>query len=399
MIKVITNCDPSQGETTMNCNPNLVHVYIPVHDPEWFDFRTVGIKGVYESGFGASEVSKVMQVEPEHYRPVLPELIEHKAGISVPQRRITEAMLSGIFAEPTILERWEYWDNSDYGYLDRYLCNEKMREFDRVNAYIYNKRFPWLFVSLDAKIRKGCVSLNGEVLTEDCPLECKTIGFQAARSQKYPIPLSYVFQIQQQMLVTETEYAEMAILESGSKFKVIPFVIDPYICEQILEKTRAAWEIVLNLRAMKAEKEKETEMGNWGVVEKLDAEMQSLLPLPGEGDAYKEYHSDSYLKTADKINGGMELFEMARKRNDLATIIGLMEGKKGEYENLFTNKFVKEQCEYIDFGESLGKVRYYKKSNGKNFQLDFKGLKDKPDMELLTEIYNEQFKHLTAYWD
>ena len=144
MIKQITNTDPTKGETTLNCNPNLVHVVIPYGDPEWFDFRNQGISGVYDSGIGASEIGKVMQAEPEKYRPVLPEMIEHEAGINLPDRRITEAMLSGILAEPTILNRWQYWDNTDYGYLDNYLANRKLREFGLVGAYIYNKKYPRL---------------------------------------------------------------------------------------------------------------------------------------------------------------------------------------------------------------------------------------------------------------
>lgn len=396
MINVVTNIDSSKGKTTLNCNPNLVHVEIATHDPEWFDFRTTGIKGVYAGGFGASEASKIMQIEAEKYRPVLPEMLEHKAGINRPQRRMTEAMLSGLLAEASILQRWEFWDNTDFGYLDRFLANEKMREFALVNSYIYNKRFPWLFCSLDAVIKKGWVSLNGTILEEDCPLECKTIGFQASKAQKYDVPMGYVFQIQQQMLITETEYAEMCVLEGGNKFKVIQFVIDPYICERILEKTRAAWEVVLNLRSMKAEKEREMKAENWAVVEKIDSEMQSILPLPGEGEAYKEFHSDSYVKTADEMPGTMDQFELIRRRRDLNVIIDRFEGEKGRIDNLFSDHFVKNNCEYLTFEES-GKVRYYKKAGGKNFQLDFKGIKDKPDMELLAHIYEQQIA-LFTHW-
>ena len=56
-VKIITNTAPQKGETTLNCNPNLVHVQIQVHSPDWFKFRTTGIDGVYNGGIGASEVS------------------------------------------------------------------------------------------------------------------------------------------------------------------------------------------------------------------------------------------------------------------------------------------------------------------------------------------------------
>ncbi|HMG15868.1 MAG TPA: YqaJ viral recombinase family protein [Saprospiraceae bacterium] len=397
-LQIITNIDSSLGPTTLNCNPNLVHVQIPYHDPAWFDFRYQGIQEIYEGGIGASECSLLMGVDPEDYRPVLPELLQWKAGINIPERRINKGMLRGIKMEPIILDYWTLYDGTDYGYLDKYLANEKMRSFGLIHAYIYNKRFHHLFASLDAKILAGQPNLlTGSIIPLECPLECKSIGFWASKAKKHALPLKYVYQGQQQMLVTETEYMEFAVFDFNDNFTVIGVEIDPYICEQIIERSYKAWNTVKQLRVLKSEKETLMQSGQWGLAEKIEAEMQNLLPLPGEGEAYKEYHSESYLKTSDRIKGTLQQYEWIKKRADLNALIKLYTYEAGKIDNLFSDSFVKNQCEYIDF-DTLGKVRYFKKANGKNSQLDFKGVKHKPDHELITEIYHKQMELIT-HWE
>lgn len=394
-VETITNIDPALGETTLNCNPNLIHYKIPYSDPLWYDFRYAGIPGVYPGGIGASEIPKVMRAEAEQYRPVLPEMVEWKAGISIPKREITEAALSGILAEPAILTRWGFADGTEKGYLANYLANRQLRTCRRVNSYIVNKRFPWLFVSLDAAIEKNQSSLDGDFLTMECPLECKTMGLLVERHLEHGIPLSHVFQINQQMLVTETEYAEMALLVGGNQFKVIKFSIDYELCEAILENSRKIWHTILQLREMKVEKERLRIAAQWGLVEKITAEMESILPLPGEGDAYKEYHSERYIKTGNSYRGSMSQFKMIRKRNEMKFMVKQWESEISEIDNNFAAQFVGKQVEYFDF-EGLGRVRYYKRSGGNNYQLDFKGIKEKVNADELRTLF---IQHLRSFND
>lgn len=398
MLNIVTNTDPKLGKTTLDCNPNLVHVEIPYHDPNWFDFRYAGIPEIYDGGIGGSEISMLMGVDPEDYRPVLPEVLQWKAGISIPNRRINKGMLRGIKMEPIILDYWTMYDGTEYGYLDKYLANEKMRDFGLVHAYIYNKRFPHLFASLDAKILSGQANLlTGGIIEHESPLECKSIGFWASKAKKHALPLKYVYQGQQQMLVTETEYMEYAVFDFNDNFTVIGMEIDPYICEQIVERSYKTWNIVKQLRVLKAEKDSLIQSGQWGLVEKIDLEIQNILPLPGEGEAYKEYHSESYVKTSDTIKGSLEQFELVRRRIDLKSIIKHLEYEVGRIDNLFASDFVKNQCEYINF-DRLGKVRYYKKGKSVNHELGFTGIKEKADHDAIKKIFDKQMEVLKEYW-
>lgn len=390
MTKIITNTDKNLGETTFNCNPNLVHYVIPTHDPLWHDFRTVGALG-YDGGIGASECHKFLRVETEKYRPVLPELIEWKAGITKPQQRLTKAMMAGILMEPVILEFWKYYDGLPDSYTDNFLAKSPKREYGRVNAYIVNKKMPWLFVSLDAYIKKGYSSLFGQTLNEDCPLELKTVGFQAAKAQEHGIPLHYVYQVQQQMLVTETDYAELAILEGGNIFKVEHFEASQRIQEEILEKTYHYWQIVLKMREMKAEKEQLAAVGKFSQAEHIDSQIQSLLPLPSSGEAYGEYYNDKHAGR-EVVKGDMALYKQIRKRMVLKQAIKALEEQAELVDNLCRDTFVRNQAEVIDF-DGLGVVKYMKKSNGVNKFPDFKSIKEKPNPrkteQLVKSLLNE----------
>lgn len=391
-VRIITNTDKGKGETTFNCNPNLTHYCIPVHDPLWFDFRTVGALG-YAGGIGGSECAKFMRVEAEKYSPVLPQLMEYKAGIGRHERRMTQSMLSGILAESSILQRWEYWDGTPEGYCMNYMAGDKKRLCKTVNSYIVNKKFPWLFVSLDAAINKGFHALNGLVLEEDCPLECKTIGFQAAKSYDHGLPLSYVYQLQCQMLVTECDYAELAILEGGNNFRVEYFEADLKIQQAILEKTRHYWEIILKMRELNAERDQLLIAGDHEQAEECKLEIDNMLPLPVAGEAYSEYYSDKHAPESDEgyIQGTFEDYRLVRARQQYSALAKKWEEKKEEIDNLFRHKFVTNGVNLIDFG-NRGKLRYRKYKNG--YSPDYKSVKEKADKKLVTDTFNNHFNSI-----
>jgi len=375
----------TEGKSALNSNPNLVHVHIPVHDIEWFDFRYGGIAGVYEGGFGASEVAKVLGAEKEDYRPVLPELLQWKAGLREPERNINEATLSGILAEDSILERWEYWDNTPDGYLNNYLLGKKMRKHQKVNAYIYNKRFPWLFASLDSSIVAGQSSLSGVVLDKFCPLELKTMNFMVKKNSFEETMTKYTYQATTQMLVTETDYAEIAVLTGGSKFEVYHFDFDPELAKIILEKTYEAWQLVLQLRAIAKQMVKASPTER----EELQALAQSLLPLPVSGDGYGEYYSDQYQDAGEPtstIDGNEDMFELIRERLKVAKLASKLDDKAQQIDNHFKNIFVQRQANVIDFG-GLGKLKYIKQTGWKAFTTDYRGIKEKADLNIIEPVY------------
>lgn len=392
MAKIITNTDPALGETVFNCNPNLTHYVIPVHDPLWFDFRTTGALG-YEGLAGASEIGKFMQIEPEKYSPVLPEVIEEKAGLRPVSRRFTPAMMAGIMHEPTILKMWQYFDGTSDGYCTNFLADDKKRTFGTIGAYIVNKNYPWLFCSLDAKILKDNPTLSGEVLTEDSPLECKTIGFQAARSYEHGIPLGYVFQIQTQMMITETGYAEMAILEAGRDFKVEWFESNLEVQTQIIERTYHYWRLLLEIKELKQERDAYLAQGKTSQANHVHDVIQNKLPLPIAGEGYDSYYTSKHDPKEDDayIKGTTEHYKLIRRRLKYLAMSGLYQDKVDEIDNIFRDVFVKNKVNIIDF-DNAGKVKFVKRSNGKNYFPDYKSIKEKVDEFAMKQIFNNHLK-------
>lgn len=393
MAHIITNTDPTKGEVTLNCNPNLVHYVIPVHSQEWFDFRTIGAMG-YTGGFGASEVYKTLQKGSEQYEPVLPQLLEQKAGISPVRRNMTSYMLAGILHENTILDLWQYYDGTHDGYITNYMNRDKKRVYGRVGAYIVNKNYDWLFASLDGYIERGYYGLHGVFLEERCPLEIKTIGFQASQSYDGGIPTSYIYQVQQQMLVTETDYCEIAILEGGSQFRVLHFEANIDLQNEILEHTYKNWQIVKSLREMREERDSLRVQGDYEGASYKEHEMNNLLPIPTGGDAYSEYYSSKNKVGQEEevsIIGVKEHIDLLRDRQYYKAMSGLWEEEVSRIDNIFRDIFIKNSCNVIEF-DKLGRVKYTKKTNGKNYYPTYNSYKDKIDMTAVNIDFIRQIK-------
>lgn len=365
-------------ESAFNNNPNIVGYEIPLHSEEWHQFRQTGIPNVYPGGFGASEISTICGKNSRKYGMILPVLLEHKAGLSIPERRINEHMLSGILAEPIILERWKYYDGTELGYLKNYQDNKVVRNHRLVNMYLVNKKYPWLFASLDASILKDQGNLIGGRLKEESPLECKQLSYFAAQTWENKIPPQYIYQINQQMLVTETEYAELAVLQDGYSFTVYPFEMNVEICEEILEKSRAQWENVLVMRKIKSEIDYYIDINKMDKVEALKAELDSMIPEPDSSEGWKEFLNERYIVEKESFPGKMKHFREVLKRQKLKKAINILQDECDTIDNKFRAEFVKNNAEFMDFGNS-GKVKYSKVGKNKDPQFNYAGIKSKAD--------------------
>lgn len=364
-----------------NNNPNLTEYHIETHSPEWYQFRSTGVPGVYDGGFGASEIGTILGLSD--YRPVLPELLQQKDGGVQPRNRVTEASLSGILAEQSILERWQYWDGTELGYLTHWQNRAIQRKYKTLDCYIVNEKFPWLFASLDASVLKGEMSMGGVKLTQDSPIECKKISYFVTKKWENKIPPSHVAQVQQQMLVTDTEWAELAVLmegPSGPVFSVYPVERNEGFCNVILKRTEELYHLVLEMRSKRAEIEK-SKVSNPSRVDNLLVEYESMLPLPDENEAYKDYYAERYLKESEKIEGSMQDFKHAKERVRMAEAIKVLSKKQQYHENFILEKFVRSGAEYIEF-EGNGRIRYYTQKGKNKPQLDFRSLNIPVNMEV-----------------
>ncbi len=363
-------------ESAFNNNPNIIGFNIPTHSPDWFRFRTTGIPELYEGGFGASEIATVCGKANPKYGKIIPVLLNEKAGITEPERTMNEHMLSGTLAEPAIKERWKYHDGTDKGYLQNFLDRKKVRECRDVDMYLVNQKYPWLFASLDAAIlgNQGGLRYKGQMLKEEHPLECKQLSYFAAQTWESKIPPQYVYQVNQQMLVTETEYAELAVLQDGYAFTVYPFEIDVDICKEILEKSRDQWESVKRMRVLDAKCKYYLDLNQHKEAEKAQAELDSMIPEPDSGDGWKDFLNERMIVEKEEFAGTTAMFRLSVYRQKATSA----EKKIKEYISLIENKlraeFVRHGAEVMVF-DGMGKVKYSKVGDRKDPQFNFAGLK------------------------
>lgn len=359
-------------------NKNCLHWNIKTHTEEWYKFR--------ERGIGSSEISVVTRTNDFE---ILPRWIERKAGLR-PDVDLNEAMLAGLYAEDGILDRWKYWDGGE-SYVLNYVAKKIIRDCIKFFGYVTNPKYPILFTSTDAWAMPGSPKLSvGEESETGFPIEAKLISGYYADKWEASIPPGYIFQIHHEMLVTESDYAELATLRDGKIFQVIPIERRENLCNMILEKSEEVWPMVLRVRDIASKikiapssKEKD----------ELQAELDSMLPLPDENPLYAEFYSEKHIKTSDFTEMPQTVYENAILRVKIAKAVKVLEDQMEYFDNMIKREFSLAGVEFFDAGVNDGKLRYYLRTGGKNHQLSYQSFKAKPKGEVLEQI-TEKTKNL-----
>lgn len=322
-------------------------IYIPtlnMSEADWLAYRSTGI--------GASEVGTLLGLDD--YKSSL-ELFYEKIGDYYRPSIETISSFMGKRQEDFVADLWQYWDGSEQSVIDNYREGRIIRKCQRVNAYVRNPSYPWLFVSLDRKINKQPKIGEGT-------LEIKTIGGWESDKWESGLPPKYVTQVQTQILVCEFIHGEMAILEDGRRFNVIPFDFSENICTTIIVKTREFWESVVEARKYVNEKFEAARTFNQRKVDELQAKIDELAPEPDGSLAYANYLKERHSIAEFGMRRGTDQeLEYARHHKQFSEEIKSMEEEKRRFENLIKSSMADHQ--EIDFGSS-GKVYWTNTKNG-----------------------------------
>jgi putative phage-type endonuclease len=360
---------------SMNNDPNLLEYRIPKNIEDWHEFRRFSI--------GASEVAVVLGQNPYQ---IFPSMIEEKIGIKETRRSMNESMMSGLLAEEGILKRWSYHDGTDTNYVENYMNGNVIRKYEECDSYIVNVEYPWLFASLDGKALKGQQFLGtGQVINKMFPIECKTIKHFESKKWLDGVPSMYRYQINTQMLVTNTDVAELAVLEDGYSFRIEPFKRDDAACELILSETYQAYELMQYLLGLHNEIKKERSVGNIKVAQELEVEFLNKLPLPGDQDGFSEYYSEKMLAESESFLGDANDSTLASISSKLRLAGKIIDKEQKQIDNLIKRSFVLNQGEYMDLGKN-GKLRYYVKGGRVNHELSFTSYKSGYDEAKVKEM-------------
>lgn len=366
----------------MNTN-NLIQFRIPFDSDLWHKFRTIGIteeegKSIggkaYAGGVGASEIGNLLGLTKK-YRPCPQELYHFKVGDSTPTQTPSRNMLRGKILEPIVKDIWTLWQDEndswvlsyeDYINGDRALKDRlSIRKARKFNAYFVNSDYPWLFSSLDYFAEKNTPNIiDGAVMKEGFPLEIKTINQNYAKLWEAGVPPYHVCQLMQEMICTNSEYGEIAVLfPDDFSFRIFPFYRDDNLCKQILTYSKQWWERVLEAREALKQRDRFYREGKSNEAEHCQAIIDSNEPEPEDSEAYNEYIKERYKQVIPSVSGDMELYESCMEDEVARIYANLIGDKRTFIQNKLMKVLEMSGAEEINF-DALGKVTYLPNKNG-----------------------------------
>lgn len=311
---------------------------------EWLNYR--------HSGLGASEVGAILGLDD--YTSSL-ELFHYKIGDA--PKFDTESMASFMGREQEDLNAklWQYWDGSEEAMIENFRAGRIVRRCRRINAFVRNPKYPWLYVSLDRVINKHADKDEGS-------LELKNISGWEAGKWEAGLPPKYVTQVQTQLAVCEFTYGEMSILQDARRMFVLPFDVSDTIVDHILTRTKIFWDKVCRGRKLVNEKYHALTTYNQRRVDELNHEIDQLAPEPDGTLVYAEYLSKKYNRVnyAERRGTASELAWAQAHREASDRLKEIQEMKQHAENNL---KRALGDHQVLDFG-SDGKVYWSKASNG-----------------------------------
>jgi putative phage-type endonuclease len=307
---------------------------------DWLQFRTRGL--------GASDIGAVLGFS-EYCSPM--QKFDEKITLIPKPKFENIAMFLGKQAEDKNAEMWEYWDGSIEGMIENYYSGKKIRRCRKINAYVQNPKYNWLFVSLDRIINKH--TIKGQEFGEGA-LELKNLSSYEVQKWEEGIPTSYLLQVQTQMLVCCFEYGELAIKQDDRNYTVYPFEKNKAICEQIIEQTHEFWQRVEKARKIQTQIYNAKQNFNLRLVEDLEAKLQELEPEPDGTDAVTDFLSYKYKKgIAGERAGTKEELQWAITHAEKKEALKIVQTQLLEAENKIKNSM--REVEVLNFGKE-GKV-------------------------------------------
>lgn len=299
---------------------------------QWLMFR--------KNGIGASEIGILFDLHDYRHRAhMFYDKISPTPDLNIDNMR----MFMGRFMESPIAEMYQYWEGSQDSIIANYEAGKTIRRVQRVNAYIQNPKYPWLFVSLDRKINK----VNG---LEGC-LEIKNTSGYAADKWESGVPPYHYMQVQQQILVGEFAFGDLANLTDGWDFDVLPFEPNPGMHDLIINESKKFWDDVIEARKLLTQIYVAKQNFNYRMAEDLEGQLQMLEPPPDGSQAYQIFLKDKF-------------------RDKPLAEVGLITGNEEDYDTAVKFLAVKERMKALKEEELLHGAKL-KTRIGEKCKMDF----------------------------
>jgi putative phage-type endonuclease len=328
---------------------------IPIYSRDWYDFRLNGV--------GSSEIGCMMGLSP--YKLALTLFLE-KIGYQNQWEEGNEATYWGKHMEDLIAQTWEKTDPLEPA---SYVKNDNdgviVRKCKNSYGYLTNPDYPSLFSSPDRIINKGQFRMDtGEINDDEGILEIKTANIFAMKKWEASVPPTYIMQVQQQLLVSELDYGEIAIFDNMRNLNIYPIVKDNKACDYMLAQLEDFWTRVEEGKNFMVEYNHYKANGDYDKMEEVFAEIDNIAPHPADGqeELYKEYLNERFKAEPIEIQGDMD---MSAKILDIKLYDELMKELKKRKESL--NNEIREELGHADtmvFDNFKGRVTWKPGKNG-----------------------------------
>lgn len=352
-------------------------IYIEPHTQEWMDFR--------RNGIGGSEIGTVLGNQFNEYGSRI-KLYYEKINAIKPNIEPSEVMMHGSYMEDYIESWWRYFEKDIETTMRNKLSDNQVRKCRKVNGYIVNDKYPWLFASPDRLIVKGNKSLIedpsgdlmfGDPLKDGGILEFKTVnGFVARKySECGNIPPYQILQVIQYMTILEIEYGELAVLQDGRQFYVAPMAFNKNVSDMLIEKSfDMYYNSIVPGRELYQEYVSAYMKGNMGEAEKIQGRIAELEPEVDSSDVTREFISSRFQEKSESMVGDVSLQSKAVEYKRLSKMIKKLVDRKDTVYNHLMNVCVHNGCSKVELPGG-GYYKLFRKSGSQNHQLTFAGIK------------------------
>jgi len=318
---------------------------------EWVTARTLANQ--QKEAVGGSEIGVLLGLDTRFNSPL--RMYYEKVGLWPALWGDNKFAFMGRVLEDTIIQLWRSWQGDWEDTMVAYEKGIKSRKSRHCNYLLYNPKYPHLTANVDNRIISSPDAPNSRGI-----LECKTISGHAADRYETGIPPKHIAQAQSYMLITETEYSEIAVLKDGRDFDVWPIHANKSIQEKILEAAYEFFERVrMGKRALAAEPNasqeeriqivQEYEPETMGGDDEYDflAEKAKMLELHGTKEPPEEVarHFAAYMRhkeAAKEAKKNMDILKTAIRQQMISEGIYKYVWSDEEHNNSVTqgNKFV-----------------------------------------------------------
>ncbi len=298
---------------------------------EWQAARTAWV--------GASEIGTILRIN-DYESPL--EMYHRKVGVISSTKPETLSTYSGHVMEPIIYNHyWKFYDPRN-ATNDQLVLNAEhktvIRTAERVDFTLVNPKYPWLSCSLDYAIHPNAITPPG-------PLDCKNSLQWVMKQYEGDVHPNYIAQMNQQLLITGWEYAELCFLQDGRYPMVYSLPANPTIQQSILDHSSDFWQRVEKGRLI------------WNKFEVPEFErLQQLVefePEVDESSALEQYLKERYKASGKKgrMIGTPEILSVCKEYLTCTEQMNEIEKGKTLQGNLLRKLFLDAGIDEIMFND------------------------------------------------